>query len=307
MPETLTDRNRCHKCDKTGRRKKDKLSKCGRCQAITYCSRECQAEDWPRHKANCVPVMVKDIEGKGRGLVAAKDIKIGELILIDKAVVPSDALIRSNYDLIPEAERLLLNQKILKDISLLNHSCAPNAAMGLLDGQRNNDPEKRFELRATKNISKEEEVTIFYHYKDCLYTHADKRANIQKDFGFDCRCVVCLGQVPSQDHIVMKMMCETIKLGAVSGKKDEEKTLEDWRKEAVVVGIMSDLAKPLYMGRETEKMKYFFMLFRAAMKSRDSVLMKKALDDMRELAEKIGLESMMNEVETCGMVFNNIK
>ena len=64
MPETLTDRNRCHKCDKTGRRKKDKLSKCGKCEAITYCSRECQEEDWPRHKDNCVPVMVKDIEGK---------------------------------------------------------------------------------------------------------------------------------------------------------------------------------------------------------------------------------------------------
>ena len=76
MPETLTDRNRCHKCDKTGKRKKDKLSKCGRCEAITYCSRECQAEDWPRHKDNCVPVMIAEVGEKGRGLVAAKDIKM---------------------------------------------------------------------------------------------------------------------------------------------------------------------------------------------------------------------------------------
>ena len=80
MPETLTNRNRCHKCDKTGKRKKDKLSKCGKCQAITYCSRECQVEDWSRHKDNCVPVMVTEIPGKGRGLVAAKDLKQGELL-----------------------------------------------------------------------------------------------------------------------------------------------------------------------------------------------------------------------------------
>ena len=73
MPEFLTDRYRCHKCDKTGQ---EKLSKCGRCEAITYCSRECQAEDWPRHKDNCVPVMIAEVGEKGRGLVAAKDIKM---------------------------------------------------------------------------------------------------------------------------------------------------------------------------------------------------------------------------------------
>ena len=85
MPETLTDRNRCHKCDKTGKRKKDKLLKCGRCEAITNCSRECQAEDLPRHKENCVPVMVAEV-GK-KGLVAARDVKMGERILIDSLVI----------------------------------------------------------------------------------------------------------------------------------------------------------------------------------------------------------------------------
>ena len=57
MPETLTDRNRCHKCDKTNKRK---FSKCGKCQSITYCSRDCQEEDWSRHEDNCIPVMVAD-------------------------------------------------------------------------------------------------------------------------------------------------------------------------------------------------------------------------------------------------------
>ncbi len=70
---------------KRAAKKKDKFSKCGRCEAITYCSRECQAEDWPRHKNNCVPVMIAEV-GK-KGLVAAKDIKMGEQILIDSVAI----------------------------------------------------------------------------------------------------------------------------------------------------------------------------------------------------------------------------
>ena len=40
--------------------------------------------DRPRHKKNCIPVILKEIEGKGRGLVAARDFEIGDLIFTDK-------------------------------------------------------------------------------------------------------------------------------------------------------------------------------------------------------------------------------
>ena len=60
MPESLTDRNTCHTCQK---HRKKKLSKCKSCHAITYCGLECQAVDWPRHSDNCVPVMVTQIPG----------------------------------------------------------------------------------------------------------------------------------------------------------------------------------------------------------------------------------------------------
>ncbi len=29
------------------------LSKCSRCEAVAYCSRECQKQDWPTHKTRC--------------------------------------------------------------------------------------------------------------------------------------------------------------------------------------------------------------------------------------------------------------
>ncbi len=298
MPEILTDRYRCYKCDKTSNRKK--LSKCESCHAITYCCRDCQAEDWPRHKEKCIPVMVKEIEGKGRGLVAARDIKTGELILTDKAVMSNnDFGFRGySYDVTYEAERLLLNQKILKDISLLNHSCAPNAAMGLLDGEKNKEPEKRFELRAVKNIAKDDEVSIFYpsdvYEGSCFLPHAVIRASIQKCYGFDCKCEVCLGQVPNQDNIIEKIN-KTLNHKEI---KREEETPQVWKRRAIVLGILCDLAKPLYIGRETEKMMYLVSLFGMAMESGNSVLKGKALDEMRELVDRTGLQIMKNAMKT---------
>ena len=45
--------------------------------------------DWPRHKMFCLPVMVKEMGEKGRGLVASRDFKVGDLIFNDKLVVSS--------------------------------------------------------------------------------------------------------------------------------------------------------------------------------------------------------------------------
>lgn len=63
------------------------LLTCSKCHAITYCGRECQVADWKRHEWNCHPVMVKEFPGKGRGLVAARDIEKGEMIFKDKPVI----------------------------------------------------------------------------------------------------------------------------------------------------------------------------------------------------------------------------
>lgn len=46
-----------------------------------------KVSDWGRHKRNCMPVMIKDLETKGRGLVASKSFVKGDYILTDKTVV----------------------------------------------------------------------------------------------------------------------------------------------------------------------------------------------------------------------------
>ena len=86
--EALKDHRTCFKCKftVTGKSKR-KLLTCINCHAITYCGVECQRADWDRHNWNCVPVMVKEFPGKGRGIMAARDIKMGEQIFKDKPVI----------------------------------------------------------------------------------------------------------------------------------------------------------------------------------------------------------------------------
>lgn len=40
--------NYCHKCED-----EEKLKRCSRCKKILYCSKECQKEDWKKHKIEC--------------------------------------------------------------------------------------------------------------------------------------------------------------------------------------------------------------------------------------------------------------
>ena len=122
MPESLTDRTTCRKCHHTGTKK---LSKCAGCHSVTYCSQDCQKEDWARHSDNCVPVMTTEYEGKGRGLVASRDIKMGELIFTDKPAIklsfrgsiPSDPnfmqLLKSQLDNLPIEAKSQFNKLAL--------------------------------------------------------------------------------------------------------------------------------------------------------------------------------------------------
>ena len=252
----MTDRQECFKCHETVTGNK-KLSKCSssRCHSITNCGVECQEEDWPRHMNNYIPVMVTEIEGKGRGLVASRD-KMGELLFLDKTVIklskhisepddaykslmkqmgnpPSEAMLqfyklppgskwssvvnRSHRTAIKELEIYLHNSKTVDDFwilfvnaALLNHSCGPNAANETFVPKDKDD--LRVEVRATKDINKGEEITIFYNiYKDYSYkvfgsTIEERKIAIKKNFDFDCKCCVCSGSVPGQEDIIKELL-----------------------------------------------------------------------------------------------------
>ena len=59
-----------------------------RCGAVVYCGPACQEQDLARHTPLCVPVVVAELgAGRGRGLLAARALARGDLLLADTAVV----------------------------------------------------------------------------------------------------------------------------------------------------------------------------------------------------------------------------
>jgi hypothetical protein len=52
--ETIRELRRvCGTCSLTPDKNKGKFNKCAACQAMYYCSVECQRVDWPKHKGEC--------------------------------------------------------------------------------------------------------------------------------------------------------------------------------------------------------------------------------------------------------------
>jgi len=360
MPESyiepLTDRQVCFKCQKTAPGKK-KLLKCAGCHAITYCCKECQVADFKRHKWNCLPVMVTEIPGKGRGLVAARDIKMGELIFKDKPVIkvpdhflrpkaytggkphlgatgsqqlinslkaqienlPSEAksqfyklsapalqpslrILRgvneSDYDIF----RLFIrNSLINKDngygcfsslylnISLVNHSCAPNAFVGEVKIEKPED-DTCYELRAIKDIAKGEEINNFILSQTCVKDYGSSRQKrktaIKTIKGFDCVCPVCLGQVPGQEEIIEKWIELHNQLDPYHAQMPA-----DWRREADIRNKIVDLVMNLYIGQFSgEKVGVLAALVGAAHLARDQDLVRKAMTLWKQLVEDTKLD-----------------
>ena len=343
MPENyiqpVTNRQQCFTCHKTVTGKK-KLSKCSRCHAITYCGARCQKADWPRHAWNCVPVMVTEYEGKGRGLVAARDIKMGEFIFLDKLAIKLP--IRSSYDFnrplieqlcdedvdslmrqvdnLPSEAKLMfykleaedcqgdwvkelrifsvnarLNRKLkgmrlFLNTILLNHSCAPNALNETIE-------DGNYEVRAIKDISKGEEITIFYQFFDG-YTYKKFGCNVRermqaiKDrFGFDCKCGVCTGDLPDQEDIIKELL-------ELHGKLDPKTAAQEGMSVFVrIIDRFADLSLRLYIGSLEDKMHPLTLMANLAYTIKDAHRLEKAMKQIKKIAEDTKFKNSMKLYE----------
>jgi len=58
---------------------------CGGCGAVSYCGKECQKTHWKEHKGKCKSYkIVTSVEEHGRNVIAARDIKAGEMLMSSK-------------------------------------------------------------------------------------------------------------------------------------------------------------------------------------------------------------------------------
>jgi len=84
--KTLRMVSNCQICEKPA------PMKCKKCLTVGYCCKEHQTEDWRIHKKKCIPFEIKTNEVLGRHLVARRDLKPGELILKESALVSGPTL-----------------------------------------------------------------------------------------------------------------------------------------------------------------------------------------------------------------------
>lgn len=82
----------CNHCEEEG------AGKTCICGQVSYCGAECQKKDWKKHKGSCPPFCVKNIEGKGNGLVAVRKICFGDEIMTEKPLLVIDNNKSENYD-----------------------------------------------------------------------------------------------------------------------------------------------------------------------------------------------------------------
>ena len=366
MPETyiepLTDRQECFHCHKTVTGKK-KLSKCAKCHAITYCGRECQVADWPRHNWNCVPVMVTEIPGKGRGLVAAKDIKKGELLFNEKSSIEiysdksdeKELLKKRHMDSVvmqlnklPEGAKeqfhklkvpecvegkkiegdYLTMQKFCGNArrttlsgmdgmvtlfylplnsALINHSCGPNVEVGLYFDPKTTrftnirDLDFKTEVRAVKDISRDEEITKCYlNSKDMLnfgFNRLARMSRIQAVLSFECKCCICSGgpgKFADQEEILKKML----ELAKKFEPNHHQKKKVDWEREAKLYQRMADLTEELFIGTVMfYKINLLSGVAAAAHLARDKELLEKAMDSLKKLVEDSKMEDQKLEYD----------
>lgn len=76
----------CSVCGQTSTRK------CGGCKKVFYCDKEHQSEHWPRHKQDCQAWEIYENEELGRYLVAKRDLKAGDEIIVESPLVWGPAL-----------------------------------------------------------------------------------------------------------------------------------------------------------------------------------------------------------------------
>ena len=182
------------------------------------------------------------------------------------------------------------------NMCLINHSCAPNA---MIDTTHLQDKEPCCQIRAIKDISKGEEVTVFYFkhqedrsYKELGVNAVQRKKAIRNFFQFECICCVCSGNVPDQGDIIKELLKLHKLLFRNKSGKNPSASLHVKILEKIV-----DLNMKLYIGCIYDKVWSLQELFGAACKAQEKDLKRKAFDTLKKLGEDMNLSRVLEHCE----------
>ena len=192
---------------------------------------------------------------------------------------------------------------VFLNVALINHSCAPNAWIGTAE----EEGETWKEVRAIKDISKGEEVTKFYARCGCKEmderftikafgsSPRERRAVLKKHFRFDCKCCVCSGSAPEQEDILREWLELHGRLYLRQSRKRKEVSF--WAEQVKIADKLVDLTLELNIGNVEDKIASLNLLGEFAVKARDEVLVKKAIDGLKKIAADTGIRSLVKRCE----------
>jgi len=190
------------------------LKRCTQCKEVRYCGKKCQSRAWKNgHKVCCGKITVREIPNKGKGVVALRDIKMGEVVMTEKPLLIFKAgnhltqclskmtdqgkrKLMQLYDRENETEGKVLGILVTNclagrmatsvlyyQISRLNHSCVPNVVI---------NQQFPTSVIAIRNIPAGEEVSWCYN-GDALYQDRHTRhMELQQGWAIPlCKCKYC--------------------------------------------------------------------------------------------------------------------
>jgi len=189
------------------------LKRCTQCKEVRYCSKKCQLKAWKSgHKVCCGKISIRDIPNKGKGVVATRDIKIGEVIISEKPLMLFKAghgltecltkmsdqgkrKLMSLYDRDNEEGTVLgilltnclagrcQTSVLYYTISRLNHSCVPNVVV---------DQQFPTSVIAIRDIAAGEEVSWCYNGEALYQDRRTRTEELHQGWFIQrCKCSCC--------------------------------------------------------------------------------------------------------------------
>jgi len=130
----------CDSCGKSG----EEVKTCV-CEKVSYCGIPCQKSHWKTHRSDCAAFVIKEIPGKDWGMVAARRLKPGAVILSEDPVLvvdhPSVETTTDNLDEVNPVAVLSSFDKIsdenkkkyfsLKDSAMFEKDNVPGMVLGI--------------------------------------------------------------------------------------------------------------------------------------------------------------------------------
>jgi hypothetical protein len=235
---------------------------CGKCKKRSYCSKECQTEDWKKgcHKHWCgiagelgYDFEIKDtgVEGKGLGVYALRDFKRNDKIMAERPAMRSedDPDVINNpsvYDAVMLLEPLdVPNIQAKFKVNSMRCSCVGPDKHGLFlnlsranhhcSGNSHHNYIEKHDLKilvATTNIAAGEEIT--FPYTDST---PDSHETIFETWGFHCVCSGCQNPARGTMHQELRDLDELIGTQCSANQIDE--AIHSAKRMIVLFNILS--------------------------------------------------------------------